>query len=197
MHATKIALPVWWQSHHVKRPSLSYTRGTRDCAAVKNRAARESVWRPNCNMHVEHIVIQCAKCAETWVECSTPRLWRPLIPDRLWQRLVIDLFQVRERRPDSWLLIPVSRSGLHGFNHGSSSHLGNQELHCPLWHPRHCADRQYAAVCVQQVPRVCAIMWFPAWDLRYLQSNGEAEHMVRMVKYLLSKGPDPYLSFLS
>lgn len=60
------------------------------------KRARENIWWPNCDPHIEHLVSQCAKCAETRVVRSEPPILTPTL-DGPWQRLGIDLFHLKGR----------------------------------------------------------------------------------------------------
>ncbi|XP_049515620.1 uncharacterized protein K02A2.6-like [Dermacentor silvarum] len=162
--------------------------------------ARESVWWPNCNMHVEHMVTQCAICAETRVQRSEPLL-PTVTPDRPWQHLGIDLFQLKGR--DYVLIVDYYSRFPEVVSVGSTT------APAVISAIKSCIARfgipdivradngpQFVSNEFAEFARSYGFRHETS-SPRYPQSNGEAERTVRTMKDLLFKGPDPYLALLS
>lgn len=171
-------------------------QGLRRC---KERA-RESVWWPNCNSHIEHLVTSCDKCAETRVVHSEPLMSTPT-PDRPWQRLAIDLFQLKgrdyvlmvdyySRFPEVVSLSSTSASAVIAAIKSCFSRHGIPDV------VRTDNGPQFAS---QEFANFALSYGFEheTSSPRYPQSNGAVERMVRTVKDLLYKSEDPYLALLT
>lgn len=164
------------------------------------KRARETIWCPNCNMHVDHMVLQCAVRAETRVQRSEPML-PMLTPDRQWHHLGIDLFQLKRhdyvvivdyysrfpkvvfaRSTTAPAVISAIKSCIARFGILDVVRTDNE----PQFTSREFAEfaQSYGFRHETSSPR-------------YLKSNGEAKRMVRTVKDLLSESPDPKLALLS
>nr|XP_037270721.1 uncharacterized protein K02A2.6-like [Rhipicephalus microplus] len=171
-------------------------QGVRRCQV----RARECVWWPHCSQHIEDLVAQCAKCAETRTLRSEPLSPTPT-PERPWQRLGIDLFHLEgrdyvlivdyySRFPEIVTLGTSSAKAVVAAVKSCFARFGIPDVvrtdNGPQFSSKEFADFATAY-------RFCHETSSP----RYPQSNGEVERMVRTVKDLLKKSPDPYLALLA
>nr|XP_037272794.1 uncharacterized protein K02A2.6-like [Rhipicephalus microplus] len=171
-------------------------QGVRRCQV----RARECVWWPHCSQHIEDLVAQCAKCAETRTLRSEPLSPTPT-PERPWRRLGIDLFHLEgrdyvlivdyySRFPEIVTLGTSSAKAVVAAVKSCFARFGIPDVvrtdNGPQFSSKEFADFATAY-------RFCHETSSP----RYPQSNGEVERMVRTVKDLLKKSPDPYLALLA
>ncbi|SCV65341.1 Integrase core domain protein [Anaplasma phagocytophilum] len=161
--------------------------------------ARDAVWWPTVNSEIEQLVTGCERCAQTRVQRSEPLLCTPT-PNRPWQRVGIDLFELSGRHyvlivdyysrfPEVVSLTSTSSTAVIAAVKSSFARFGIPDVVVSDNGPQF-SSREFAAFAS------CYGFHHATSSPRYPQANGEAERMVRTMKELFFKSQDPHMSLL-
>ena len=162
--------------------------------------ASSSIWWPSIGAAIEEMVSRCATCAKHRPEKREPLLPSEF-PDRPWQRLGMDLFELNGE--NYFLAVDYYSRWIE------VKHLTFQTSKAIIKHLK-------AIMSVHGIPDVIVSDNGPQFasseflqfaegygfthvtsSPRYPQSNGEAERAVQTVKRMWKKAKDPYLALLS
>lgn len=161
--------------------------------------ARDSVWWPTLNSELEQLVGTCERCAQTRIQRCEPLLGTPT-PDRPWQRIGVDLFELQGRNyvvmvdyysrfPEVVSLATTTSSSVIAAMKSSFARFGIPETVVSDNGPQF-SSTEFASF--------AASYGFShrTSSPRYPQANGEAERMVRTLKELFVKAEDPHMALL-
>ena len=161
---------------------------------------RSSVWWPGASKELAGMIEQCPECAKVATPWREPLITTP-VPEYPWQVVGSDLFELHgvkyllvadylSRYPEVIKLTSTTGPSIVTALRAIFSRHGILEVlrtdNGPQYAAQEMAEfaRQYGFQHVTSSPR-------------YPQSNGFAERMVKTVKRLLKKSPDPYLAMMA
>ena len=168
---------------------------------VKCKArARQSVWWPGLSQQINDMVLKCRTCIQERHNHNEP-LMPSEHPDRPWQRLGADLFELGGK---TYLLVVDYFSRY--IEIALLSHTRSTDIitHLKSIFARHGIPEVMMSDNGPQFSGQAFALFAAAYGFRHVtssprfpQSNGEAERAVQTVKNLLKKADDPYLALLA
>lgn len=161
--------------------------------------ARDSVWWPTLNGELEQLILGCAECASTRVQRSEPMI-STLTPSRPWQRVGIDLFELKRRNyiliVDYYSRFPevVSLSSTSPL----SAIAATKSCFARFGIPNVVVSENGPQFSFKRFATFASGYGFQyaTSSPKYPQANGEAERMVRTLKDLFSKSGDPHMALM-